>query len=199
LVENLFLLGGIKFSHLFSLTSFLAAIFIFIMGYMGLLNSEIFAEPKIAKSISQLQELSYRKKIDNLMNIETKEKKYEKSGLSDKKAKIYLEKLLKLMDEEKPYIDSNLTLISLAEKLSISPHNFSEVINTQLNKNFFDFINQYRVEEAKKLLTDPHKQHLKILAIAYDAGFNSKTSFNTIFKKFTKLTPSEYRNQIFKN
>ena len=63
---------------------------------------------------------------------------------------------------------------------------------------FFDFINEYRLDEVKQALTDPAKQHLKILAIAFDAGFNSKTSFNTIFKKHTGMTPSEYRQQALR-
>ena len=93
------------------------------------------------------------------------------------------------MVEKEPYIDSELTLNSLAEMLSISPHNLSEAINTQLDKSFFDFINFYRVERVKKDLLDPTNNHLKILAIAFDAGFNSKSSFNTIFKKHTNMTP----------
>jgi AraC-like DNA-binding protein len=69
------------------------------------------------------------------------------------------------------------------------------VINTQFNQNFFDFVNTYRVEQAKRDLMDSKKRELKILAVAYDAGFNSKTSFNTLFKKHTGLSPSEYRER----
>jgi YesN/AraC family two-component response regulator len=100
------------------------------------------------------------------------------------------------MEQEKPYINSDLTLTQLAEMLSISPHNLSEILNTQINQNFFDFVNQYRVEEVKKALTDPGNQHLTVLAIGFDAGFNSKTSFNTIFKKYTNMTPSEFRKHF---
>lgn len=191
-IENLLLLGWINLSNYFNLTSFLTALYIYTLGYFGLLKSEIFVAPEINKSISRLSKLSFPKNNDP-------EIKYEKSGLSSEKARLYLEYLLNLMEQEKPYRNSELTLNQLAEIVSISPHNLSEVINTQLNQNFFDFVNQYRVEKVKKDLVDPEKQHLKILSLAFDAGFNSKTSFNTIFKKFTNLTPTEYRNQMTKN
>jgi AraC-like DNA-binding protein len=192
LIENILLLVGINLSHFFNLTSLLFAIFIYIMGYMGLLKSEIFAEPEIAKSISELPKLNYQTKKEREKN----HIKYKKSGLSPERAKEYLETLLRLMEKEKPYTDSNLTLTQLAGLLSITPHNLSEILNTQLNQNFFDFINQYRLEEAKKGLADPGKQHFTVLAIGFDSGFNSKTAFNTIFKKFTNMTPSEYRAQF---
>ena len=194
LIENLFLLAGINLSHFFNLTSVLFAIFIYIMGYMGLSKSEIFAEPAIARSISELSRFNQ----ESRMKIDRNHPKYEKSGLSPAKAKAHLENLLQLMNEKKPYTDSNLTLTQLADMLSITPHNLSEILNTQLKQSFFDFINQYRVEEVKKALIDPTKQHLKVLAIAFEAGFNSKTSFNTIFKKHTKMTPSEYRAQFIR-
>ncbi len=120
-------------------------------------------------------------------------KKYEKSGLSQEKAERCLEELPKLMKKERPYRDPELTLSDLATRLDISSRNLSEVINTRLNQNFFDFINQYRVEDVKKDLLDPKKSHLKILSLAFDAGFNSKTGFNTIFKKHNGMTPSEFR------
>jgi len=73
------------------------------------------------------------------------------------------------------------------------------VINTRLQQNFFDFINHYRIEKVKKDLADPQKKNLKVLAIAFDAGFNSKSSFNAIFKRHTNLTPSEYRSQFLRD
>ena len=100
------------------------------------------------------------------------------------------------MEEKKPYTDSNLSLHQLAEMLDMTPHNLSEVINTGLNQNFFDFVNQYRVENVKRDVTDEQKGHLKLLSIALDAGFNSKSSFNAIFKKHTGMTPSEYREKV---
>ena len=79
---------------------------------------------------------------------------------------------------------------------NIPPHNLSEVINSRLKKNFYDLVNGYRIEQVKKDLSDPAKSHLKILSLAFDAGFNSKATFNTLFKESTGQTPSDYRKSI---
>jgi AraC-like DNA-binding protein len=100
------------------------------------------------------------------------------------------------MEEEKPYLNPNLTLNDLSNKLGISNHNLSEILNTHLKQNFFDFVNQYRVEEVKKYLADEGNDHLTLLSIAFDAGFNSKSGFNAIFKKYIHVTPSEYRQRM---
>ncbi|ATN05571.1 quinolinate synthetase [Chryseobacterium indologenes] len=104
------------------------------------------------------------------------------------KIKTQLENIMVLQE---PYLDSELNLIKLAEMLSVSTHHLSYVINTGFNKNFFQYVNEFRVEYAKILLKKDSK--LSILGIAYESGFNSKTSFNTTFKKVTGLTPSEFK------
>ncbi|MEF9477974.1 helix-turn-helix domain-containing protein [Chryseobacterium sp. 1B4] len=96
------------------------------------------------------------------------------------------------MEIQKPYLDSELNLIRLAEMLSVSTHHLSYVINTGFGKNFFQYVNEYRIDHAKKLLKEPDSK-LSILGIAYESGFNSKTSFNTTFKKVTGQTPSEFK------
>jgi AraC-like DNA-binding protein len=93
------------------------------------------------------------------------------------------------------YADAEITLRDVSEHLGLSPHNISEVINSRMNQNFYDFINRYRIEKVKKDLLDRSKQHLTILGIAFDAGFNSKSGFNSIFKRFTGRTPGEFRDQ----
>ncbi len=89
-----------------------------------------------------------------------------------------------------------ISLQSLSKKLSISSHMLSQIINEKMNKNFWDFINTYRIEEAKKLLRDPKRANQKILSIAFDVGFNTKTAFNNTFKKYTKMTPSQYKKKV---
>lgn len=195
LIENVLLLAGINLSNYFGLSSVLAAIYVYALGYLGLSKSEIFAAPQIVASISQLTALSDQNRLDKAEH-EFPPQKYEKSGLSEEKATAYLQQLLDLMEKQQPYTDSELTLNQLAAMLSISSHNLSEIINTRLQQNFFDFINAYRLEKVKKDLVDPAKRHLTLLAIAFEAGFNSKSSFNLIFKKQTNLTPSEYRRQM---
>lgn len=101
--------------------------------------------------------------------------------------------LTQLMVEQKPYLDSELNLVKLADMLSMSSHQLSYLINTGFNENFFQYINTYRVEKAKELLVSTEKNNLSILGIAFESGFNSKTSFNTTFKKITNKTPSEFK------
>lgn len=184
LAGQTFVTAGIHLSHFFDLTSFLFAVFLYAVGYMGLVHSEIFMEPEVAHS------------LDSAFKKGNQTKKYQKSGLSEDKAQTIEKDLIQLMEKEKPYVDSGLTLTQLAGRLEISPHNLSEVINTQLQQTFFDFINNYRVEQVKTDLADPQKQQYTFLALALEAGFNSKSSFNSIFKKHTGVTPSEYRKRI---
>lgn len=123
----------------------------------------------------------------------TPPKKYEKSSLPPERSERYVQKLLHFMETDKPYTDSELSLQKLAEKLSIPAQHLSRVINERLHQNFVDFINTYRVEEAKRRLVDPSKKHYSVLAIAEEVGFNSKSSFNFVFKKHANMTPSEFR------
>jgi AraC-like DNA-binding protein len=120
-------------------------------------------------------------------------KKYEKSTLTQERAEFYLKKLLAVMETDKPYMDNDLTLPKLAAKLLIPTHHLSQIINERLNQNFFDFVNAHRIEEAKLQLIDPAKKHYSLVAIAEGVGFNSKSAFNSAFKKQTSVTPSEYR------
>jgi AraC-like DNA-binding protein len=120
-------------------------------------------------------------------------KKYEKSTLTSERAEVYLNKLLTLMEREKPYLDGDLTLPGLAAKLSVPTHHLSQIINERLNQNFFDFVNAHRVEEAKRELINPAKKHYSLAAIAEEVGFNSKSAFNTAFRKHTNMTPSAFR------
>jgi AraC-like DNA-binding protein len=97
------------------------------------------------------------------------------------------------MNTEKPYLDGDITLQKLAKALAISPHHLSQTINERLNQNFIDFINTYRIEEAKRMLLDPAKKHYSILAVSEEVGFNSKSAFNNAFKKQVNMAPSEFR------
>lgn len=105
----------------------------------------------------------------------------------------YLHKLTELMAKEKPYLDFELTLQKLAILADIPEKELSLLINHHLNKHFFDFINEYRINDAKTLLKDPTKKELTVLEILYEVGFNSKSSFYTAFKKATNQTPTEFR------
>jgi AraC-like DNA-binding protein len=123
-------------------------------------------------------------------------KKYEKSAMPAESADAMLPKLKMYMETQKPFLNSELGLPDLAAALSMSTHHLSQLINEGLNQNFFDFVNSYRIEEIKKQLHDPRLSHIKIEEIAFANGFNSKSAFNTAFKKFTQTTPSQYRKEV---
>jgi AraC-like DNA-binding protein len=105
----------------------------------------------------------------------------------------YLEKLQEVMQGQKPYRDPLLTLDGLAEKVAVPPRHLSFLINNALNKNFFDLVNGYRIEEAKRILRQPAEKSRTVLDVLYEVGFNSKSVFNTAFKKYTGVTPREFR------
>ena len=100
------------------------------------------------------------------------------------------------MINEKPYLNGNLTLSGLANTLSIPTHHLSQTINERLKVNFFDFVNQYRVEEAKSMMKRQEYAHFSLADIGFEAGFNSVSTFNKSFKKFLNLTPSEYQKTL---
>ncbi len=130
---------------------------------------------------------------------ESEEKKlpqYKKSGLDENIAEQILTSLKKLIEEEKPYLNSKLSLSELADNLNVSTHNLSEVINTKLSKNFYDFINSYRIEEVKNMMKDEKYSNYSLLAIGYEAGFSSKSAYYSSFKKVTGSTPAQYKEKM---
>ena len=121
--------------------------------------------------------------------------KYARQSIDDEMQDEYLVKLNTFMNDHKPYLDENITIKDLAEGVKIPSHHLSIVINNRLNKNFYTFINEYRIKEAAAILDDPENFEASIIAIAFRSGFNSKSTFNSVFKKIMGQTPSEYRNR----
>jgi AraC-like DNA-binding protein len=189
------LLVDITWDFLALLVPVLTSFFIYAIGYIGMFNTEIFVQPNISENISQAKELAIE--LEEIKSpVQGEVQKYRKSGLTEEKAEEYLQKIKSLMEKEQIYTDPDITLRDLSVKIGTSIHNISEVINTRLNQNFFDFINHYRLQKVKEDLVDKSKDHLTLFGIAIDAGFNSKSGFNAIFKRYTGKTPSEYRRQI---
>lgn len=156
----------------------LIVIFVAILGFFGIRQQGIFTDAVVS-----------RKEVGD--SIQEKES-YKRSGLKTSDAEILHQRLLNLMDNEKPYLEPKLSLSQLAEKLTITPNNLSQIINQCDEKNFYDFVNGYRVREFISLATSPQNKNMNLLGIALDAGFNSKSSFNQVFKKTTGKTPREY-------
>lgn len=132
--------------------------------------------------------------VAQIVQVESDQKKYQKSGLSKDELERSAERLHQVMNRDKPFLDNDLTLKKLAESLAMSSHHLSQVINEKSGKNFYDYINEFRIEEVKRELQNPKKDNHTILAIALDCGFSSKSTFNICFKKYTGLTPSQYKS-----
>ncbi|MEL6865443.1 MAG: AraC family transcriptional regulator [Bacteroidota bacterium] len=151
-------------------------LFVYVVGYLGFRQPEIFS----GELMPQLFQAD----------------KYQHSSLTSTAAQSLLRKLLHYMDTEQPYLDNEVRLDAMAEKLGCSRHHLSQVINQELNKSFSELMNDYRIKEVEQLLKDPANQKRYIIELAYSAGFNNKTSFNKAFKLRTGLSPSQYRRQF---
>jgi AraC-like DNA-binding protein len=147
----------------------------FTLGFRGMRQHSIFHQPN-----------------ERVPSIESVHLKYATSGLSREVSPVIADSLHKCMLESRPYLKNDLTLAELAELVGVSSHHLSQVINEQFERNYFDFINQFRVQEAEMLLLQSAPK-MSVLAIAMESGFNSKTAFYEAFKKRTGMTPTQFR------
>jgi AraC-like DNA-binding protein len=159
----------------FYIVSGSSALFVFAMGYFGLKQTLIFSSRE---------------------SIPPKSGRYDRSGLEAERSKSIMKKLDSLMLAKEPWKNPKLTLQTLAETLDVSSNHLSQAINENKELNFFEYVNSYRVEEFKRKLQNPQNNHLTHLGIAYDCGFNSKSTFNHIFKSRTGITPSAYKKTL---
>ncbi len=168
--------------------------FIYTLGYKGI------NQPIIFYNINTPQpEQEIKNDKNKIFFIELPLKKYEKSGISIETIENIIFKLNKSMEQDKLYRNELLTLSQLSSFLEIPGHHLSQVLNEYMKVNFYDYINRYRVDEVKIELLNPEKNKLTIFALALDAGFNSKASFNKAFKKYVGMTPSAYKSSKVKN
>ena len=122
--------------------------------------------------------------------------KQKTSPVRDDEKNKQIESLKDFMIKKEPYLDSSLTIQDLAEQVKMPVKDLSALINLYMNKHFFDFINEYRIEKAKEILKDSSQKDLTVLEILFQVGFNSKSSFSTSFKKHTGKTPTEFRKNF---
>jgi len=188
------------------------AVLVYGIGYMGLRQPEVFryetAEHRVpAELVVVERSASQSDGVDvapepaepqsptrlQMEESEPAAARYERSGLTDRDAARLGEALLTVMDRDCPWRDSDLTLADLADLLSTTPHKLSEVLNAQIGQTFYDFVNGYRVKEVQRRIAAGDAQRVTMLALALDAGFASKSTFNVVFKKHTSRTPSDYR------
>ena len=160
--------------NLFASMTFAFFLLVFIMGvlYRALSQSEVFTE--------------LRESDEHL-------KKYAYSNLSDTEKQKHFSQLMELMETQKPWLNSKLTIGDLAAEMDVNAKTLSQVINEITGSSFFDFVNRRRVAAAQHLLSNPEDERMTISEIMYQVGFNSKSSFNSAFKKYTSLTPKEFK------
>ncbi len=175
---------------LLKFTGYIYAVSIFFVAHYAMKQTAVF--PYKSVDLAGISEI-----IDdeNLQTDEPQIAKIKLKRLSEKQISNLSERLNNLMKNDKVYLDNEINLTTVANKLGISIHDASYLINEVTGSNFYNFINKFRVEEAKKLLTSSKAEKLNMLGIAFESGFNSKTTFNTTFKKSVGLSPSEYAKQ----
>ncbi len=156
----------------------------YILGYLALRQEEIY--PFEVKEMAEIKEI-------------IEETATKKQRILEEELLVLKNQLINLMVSDKPYLNETLSLPKLAEKMQMSSHKLSYLLNVGFDENFFQFVNRYRVEEAKSLLISPKFDQLSMIGIAFESGFNSKTTFNTTFKKITGISPSEFIAQSSDN
>lgn len=181
----------------------LVVVFVLFIGIYGIRQIPIFAHAPT----TQQDGMMVKPPDEHTATLETTEaepihseiRKYRKSGLSEADLDQIHMQLNVLMEREKLFSQPDISLNEVARKLDIHPNYLSQVINTRMQKNFYDYINAQRIEEFLHLVADPAQQQYTLLALAFQCGFNSKSSFNRNFKKATGESPSEYLNRTHIN
>ena len=165
-------------------------LYIYVIGYFSLLQPEIFS--KTHHMVEAIENIS-DSETGKTNETKTVAEKYAKTKLSEKLLETYFKKIIQYTEASKLYLNPELTIQELSDNIKIPAHYISQTINLKLNKNFYHFINHYRIEEAKIALSQEKVE--SILEIAFNVGFNSKATFNSVFKKYTGKTPTEFRKK----
>lgn len=169
------------------------ALLVYGIGYLGLRQPEVFRYQSSGMPVPNQDVAFEPPAVPAMLAIAPR---YEHSGLSDSESMYLRESLLRLMESQQPWKESELTLADLAARLNSTSHKLSEVLNSQIGETFYDFVNGYRVREVQRRIVAGDTRSLKMLALAMDAGFASKSAFNEVFKKRTGQTPSGFRQTL---
>ena len=157
-----------------------ATVFVYAIGYFGWRQFAVIDPPEL--------ETPPRERERSLRTSP----KYERSGLKAPESEALLDRLMAHLEHDRPYLEPGVTLMQIARNLGTTSNHLSQAINQGLDKNFHELINERRVEDFKGRALDRHNQHRNLLAIAFDSGFSSKSSFNRVFKQLTGLSPKQY-------
>lgn len=139
----------------------------------------------------------YGMKQASIIHNSTEKEKYKKSSIDKSNINNYMKRLIAFMEKEKPFLDNELNIYKLAKNIDVPSHSLSQVFSVGIGKSFYDFINEYRVEEFKRRIKLKQNKEYTLLAIAMDSGFNSKSSFNRVFKNITGQTPSAFVRSVY--
>lgn len=168
---------------------------VYAIGYMGLRQPEIFRHATAESPVVKQSGVEMAT-APAAAAASPSPPQYARTGLGEHEAALLETSLLAVMEREQPWRDSELTLSDLAARLNSTPHKLSEVLNAQMGRTFYDFVNGYRVREVQRRIAAGDARALKMLALAMDAGFASKSTFNEVFKKHTRQTPSGFRQTV---
>jgi len=169
----------------------------YIFGYFGFAQVDLSeVRREINPPVQDSPLLSYSKQLTSDSFDSQQTDRYVRSGLKSDKAATLKQELDRFMLTEKPYLDNDLNLRELADRLGVFPHYLTQLLNEHYGQNFFDFVNSHRASAVKKALTERASDRESILSIAFSCGFNSKATFNTAFKKHIGKTPRQFRSQV---
>jgi AraC-like DNA-binding protein len=163
-----------SFQWMHKVSFILGSIYLIVLGFFGHKQGNLFSDRPIAIDLPETEPM-----LNETYSL-------------DKRENDFIHSLLAFMSEKKPYLNAEITLTTLATDLEVSSEYLSKIINGRLGKNFYDFINHYRIEEFKTRCTLPENKNFTLIAIAFDCGFNSKATFNRVFKNATGETPGDY-------
>jgi AraC-like DNA-binding protein len=170
---------------------------IYIIGIMALMQPRIEQRQRgLAEAAVEAETEDPGADDDTLPDKESVSPKYARSGISLEDAQRYKIQLMETMQEKELYLNCDLTLGDLAEEAGMTYHQASQVINNQMNQKFFSFVNNYRIQRAREMLTNPATCNMPIVELALEVGFKSKSSFYNAFKKVTNLTPTQFRKSL---
>ncbi|MCU0471027.1 MAG: helix-turn-helix domain-containing protein [Arcicella sp.] len=173
-------IGLLTYENLFDVVGTILSLYVLFLGYFGFKQTTFFTNFNYNSGIEESSKAIYRN-----------------SGLNGTNIEQIFEKLEIHLEQNKPYLDENLNLFTLAQQIQVTSNQLSQVINQKTSSNFFNYINRYRIEAVKTMLKDPVFAHYSILGVGFECGFRSKSSFNKIFKDLEGITPSEYqKNQL---
>ena len=165
----------------------LFTLFIYLLGYFGYRQGNIFTH-QLQPGHGMVSESS-----NQTIPKATGKQDEQKNESQDKK---FVKLLYEYMKNEQPYLSSTLSLYQLAKQMDVSSHYLSHILNNRIRKNFYEFVNHYRIDEVKRRIASDHHSKYTILAIALDCGFNSKATFNRTFKNYTGYTPSQFQQEF---